>query len=375
MTFNALGYWERRYGDGGTSGAGSRGQEAIQKVQDVQAVIDRFGAKRILDLGCGDGFIAEQLKVESYTGFDPAPSALKLCRDAMPGRTFKHEMPETLYAPGYDLTMSLDVMFHLVDDEDYGHHLGMLLGFTKERALVYATNHEERGAAHVRHRRWTADIPLGWDVTELPSVGGADPRKRTTLLTWKKPAKAEDVQGLIPLRVGIVLETLARTVKAGQIIVEIGGYTGRSTAFLARGAGAGVSVTSIDPHGLPGCERGKNGRFAGDHVRSTYLRNLHDVGAISKVTPVRALSSKAPLPQREIGMLWIDGDHSKAAVMQDIERWAPLVAPGGYIVLDDVGTWHPGVDEAVRRLKADPRWTDWKFAAKPLAYARRVVDG
>jgi len=376
MTGAAAGtaYWEARYRDGGCSGKGSRGAEALAKVATVQGVINRFGVTSMLDLGCGDGFVAKRLDVARYVGYDPAPTAVAACRALMPDRTFTTTLPDdVVYRPEFDLTMSLDVLFHLVDGSEYDHHLAALLGMTTGRALVYATNHDERGAAHVLHRRWVEDVPPGWDLEDVELPFAPDKRKRATLIRWGNPTRAEEVQGLIPARVGALLERAAADVKPGQCIVEIGAYTGRSTAFLARGARDGVRVLSVDPHGLPGAERGRLGRFAGDHIRGTYLRNLHDSGAIARVTPIRSLSADAPLPEEPIGLLWIDGDHSLAAVLGDVRRWAPHVAPGGRIVIDDHGTWHPGVNETVRRMQQDARWVEWDFGTRPLACARRAA--
>jgi predicted O-methyltransferase YrrM len=363
--FAAAPYWDRRYATGGTSGAGSRGAEAEEKVRLVQRVIDEHGVRSVLDLGCGDGYVASRLRVAEYVGYDPAPSALALCRAAMPGRAFVGELP----AGPFDLVLSLDVMFHLVDDADYREHIFWLLSLGS-CALVWSTDHAERGAKHVLHRKWTADVPPGWAVTRIPTE-----HKSAYLLTRKTPGRAEDVEGLIPASTGQLLEKLARKVPEGQRVVEIGAYTGRSTAFLARGSAAGrcgLPVLSIDPHGMAGAEMGRGGRFAGEHVRATYLRNLADVGALPHVEAVRALSSRASLPREPIGLLWIDGDHSRAAVVEDVRRWAPLVAPGGFIVFDDYGTHHPGVNDVVHRMMKDPQWQDWLAFPKPLAWARRA---
>jgi SAM-dependent methyltransferase len=173
-------YWARRYATGGTSGAGSRGAEAEEKVRLVQRVIDERGVRSVLDLGCGDGYVASRLRVAEYVGYDPAPSALALCRAAMPGRTFVGELP----AGPFDLVLSLDVMFHLVDDADYREHLAALFGAPepwRRYSMVHGTNHEERGAAHVRHRRWLDDLPPEWSVVAWWG-STHDSRKRAWLL-------------------------------------------------------------------------------------------------------------------------------------------------------------------------------------------------
>jgi len=181
----------------------------------------------------------------------------------------------------------------------------------------------------------------------------------------KNPA---DVPGLISLETGKLLQCLAQDVPAGQCIVEIGAYLGRSTCFLASGARDDVNIISIDPHGLAGSERGRGGRFAGNHVRAKYLENVR---GYANLLTMRLLSKDAPLPHSPIGLLWIDGAHDLVSVNSDVRRFAPLVASGGYIVIDDFKTWHPGVDTVVKAMMSQPQWTSWKFAPKPLAWAQR----
>lgn len=182
--------------------------------------------------------------------------------------------------------------------------------------------------------------------------------------------RPEEIEGLVPESTGNLLRRLAGEVPVGRVVVEIGAFKGKSTAYLADGVREGVRVYSIDPHGLEGSERGRGGRFAGDDVRAEYLANLE--GYLDRVDPVRALSREAPVPEEPIGLLWIDGAHDLISVAGDVDRWASRVAPGGFLVIDDFGTWHPGVDAVVRELQKDRRWTAWVLSPKPLAWARRA---
>lgn len=183
------------------------------------------------------------------------------------------------------------------------------------------------------------------------------------------PKAPQSIDGLIPTATGELLRKLAGQVQPGCAVVEIGAYLGRSTCFLASGAKPGVPVYSIDPHGLEGSERGRGGRFAGDDVREKYLANIAGYDA---VIPIRALGSMAPLPDEPVGLLWIDGAHDLLSVAADVARYAHLVTPGGHIVFDDFGTFHPGVDAVVRELCKIRVWTGWRFEPKPLAWARRA---
>jgi hypothetical protein len=99
---------------------------------------------------------------------------------------------------------------------------------------------------------------------------------------------------------------------------------------------------------------------------------LANIVGYDAVQPVHALSQDAPLPTQPIGLLWIDGAHDLASVRADVKRFAPLVAPGGHVVIDDYRTWHRGVDAVVDGLRKSPDWVGWAFAPKPLAWATRA---
>jgi predicted O-methyltransferase YrrM len=181
--------------------------------------------------------------------------------------------------------------------------------------------------------------------------------------------RPEDVPGGISLEVGQLLRELASGVEAGQCIVEIGAFKGRSTCFLADGAQPGVEVISIDAHGLLGASHHHTGMYGHPATRAAYLEH---VAAYAYVRNVHALSKNAPLPEEPIGLLWIDGDHSYEGAKLDIDKFGPRVVHGGFMVIDDYGArWHAGVIKAVDEARRDPEWVDWKFKPKSLAWTRK----
>jgi hypothetical protein len=61
------------------------------------------------------------------------------------------------------MAASLDVMHHLVREDDYRAYMRALFGGgMAPLVLVYGTDYNQRGAAHVLHRHWTVDVPVGW---------------------------------------------------------------------------------------------------------------------------------------------------------------------------------------------------------------------
>jgi cyclopropane fatty-acyl-phospholipid synthase-like methyltransferase len=154
-------YWERRYRSGGTSGPGSAGAEAAHKAATVNQLLAHHGVRSILDLGCGDGVVAEQLtSAVPYVGHDLSLTAITRCRARMPDRPFCTKLGQERA----DLTLSLDVIFHLVTEEEYHAYLTTLFARADRFALVYGWQKIEPSAPHVRHRLWLEDVPDDWNV-------------------------------------------------------------------------------------------------------------------------------------------------------------------------------------------------------------------
>lgn len=177
--------------------------------------------------------------------------------------------------------------------------------------------------------------------------------------------RPEDLSGLIDADQGEVLRSLAAMVPADRAIVEIGSFRGKSTAFLADGARqCGSHVWAVDPWDLPGNPYGKHG-FSAPEVRESFEAQLRACRLWSRVTPVRAFSTDAAAGWAgpEIGLLYIDGDHTEAAVRADVAAWSPHLAADHVLVFDDLDTKrNPGVRVVVDELAA--RYTVEKVAVR-----------
>jgi len=112
-------YWEKRYATGGNSGLGTYGAWGKMKADLVNKFITKYSLKTVKDFGCGDGNQAASLGFEMYHGFDWAPSAISLCLKKYAGdptKSFKHNSEYVSFPT--DTNMSLDVIYHIVNDHD-----------------------------------------------------------------------------------------------------------------------------------------------------------------------------------------------------------------------------------------------------------------
>lgn len=171
------GYWERRYLGGGNSGAGSYGRLAGFKAETVNGFMKRHSLESLLDHGCGDGNIAS-LITHPYTGLDVSPRAVALARQRAPDhRFFTYPEAPDLSA---DLCLSLDVIFHLLEQDSFEEHMARLFDTAQRHVIIYSSNTTEPSVSpHIRHRRFTDWISThrpGWELAEhIPNRYPYDP--------------------------------------------------------------------------------------------------------------------------------------------------------------------------------------------------------
>lgn len=155
----SLAYWRWRYAAGRDSGAGSYGRFAEFKAEVLNATFKELGIGSAIEFGCGDGNQLALLEVPTYLGLDVSPLAIERCRSAFrdqPGRRFA---PLEAYAGEQaDCALSLDVIYHLVEDAVYEDYMRRLFGAARRCVVIYSSDEDamDGGAPHVRHRRFSA---------------------------------------------------------------------------------------------------------------------------------------------------------------------------------------------------------------------------
>lgn len=125
---------------------------------------------------------------------------------------------------------------------------------------------------------------------------------------------------------------------AGDVVVEIGSFQGRSMSVLANAAPAGVTLYAIDPHG--GNDRGPqeiDGYAAeAESDAKIFLDNLARAGVAERVTYLRKYANQAfadvPGP---INLLYVDGAHRFKPASEDIRDWGKKLVPGGRLLVHD----------------------------------------
>jgi hypothetical protein len=169
------------------------------------------------------------------------------------------------------------------------------------------------------------------------------------------PRELRPVTGATPEPVMVVLANLASRIPPDQAIVELGVFHGKTALMMAWGArvGGGARVWAIDAWDLPGNTYGPPFNLASTRDRAFLNVGVHGFG--DKVTLVQgfALDEAAKWAGPPVGLLFLDDDHSRGAVLANVEAWSPHLAAGATLAFDDYGhpDW-PGVAEAVDEMVA-----------------------
>lgn len=158
-------YWEKRYINGDNSGKGSYGKLAEFKAEVLNKFVDNYKIKSVIEFGCGDGNQLSLFKMSQYIGIDVSKTAIKLCQEKMKNDKNKKFY---LYNQNYfkknkssfnaELGLSLDVIYHLIEDEVFSKHINDLLNSSSRYVIIYASNKNSRQKYHIKHREFVTWI-------------------------------------------------------------------------------------------------------------------------------------------------------------------------------------------------------------------------
>ena len=158
--FNSGRYWEKRYFKGGNSGNGSYGKLADFKAEVINKFIKDNNIKRVIEFGCGDGNQLSLFKCDSYIGLDVSKAAITICNNK-----FKNDKTKSffLYNPNCfannqkgELALSLDVIFHLIEDDIFERYMKHLFSSSSKFVIIYSSNAKDKKFhSHSKHRNFS----------------------------------------------------------------------------------------------------------------------------------------------------------------------------------------------------------------------------
>jgi predicted O-methyltransferase YrrM len=145
-------------------------------------------------------------------------------------------------------------------------------------------------------------------------------------------------------------DLIASKVGPSDVVVEVGCYLGKSTAYLSSKVPPDVTILAIDkwPYIAPIADRVPER----EDLYGCFVSNMLQCKC-SNVIPLRTTSLIASrLVRNDLAAVFLDDDHTYEAVKSGINAWLPKVRPGGIIGGHDYGAEHFGVKLAVDELLA-----------------------
>jgi hypothetical protein len=162
-------YWDRRYSEGGTSGPGSDGPLAEFKAEVLNQFLAESDVRSVIEFGSGDGSQLAKLSVQTYIGLDVSPLAIAKCQDMYGGdatkRFFLHPAEDVTLGEApflSDAVLSIDVIFHLTEDDVYDRYMADLFKSARHWVVLYTSDsdtfREHPEHPHMRHHPIQRDI-------------------------------------------------------------------------------------------------------------------------------------------------------------------------------------------------------------------------
>lgn len=179
-------YWEKRYVKGGNSGLGSYGKFAKFKADVLNEFVLQKKISSVIEFGSGDGNQLKSINFPRYIGVDVSDKAVANCVAQYQDDSTKRFVVLNDYdGEMADLSLSLDVIYHLVEDDVYLQYMRTLFDASHKYVVVYASNTEEvisKPSPHVRHRKfsdWVESERPSWKLIDIipnkyPCINGDD---------------------------------------------------------------------------------------------------------------------------------------------------------------------------------------------------------
>lgn len=151
-------YWEERYKSHGNSGSGSYHHLAEFKAEVLNGFVSKHAINTVMEFGCGDGNQLKLANYPNYVGLDVSVTAIQMCQ-----RHFHNDKTKSFLLYNSlaffdnhrllqaELTLSLDVLYHLVEKEIFEKYLVDLFSTSKKYVIIYATDFDQKEEPVYQH--------------------------------------------------------------------------------------------------------------------------------------------------------------------------------------------------------------------------------
>ena len=184
MTFDSKKYWINRYETHKNSGSGSYNRLCDFKNKIVNDFVLTYNVQNVTELGSGDGNQLLNSLYPEYHGYDVSSYIIDKCSEQFKDRPeykFYH-LDDDIEIKKSELALSMDVLFHLIEDEVYETYIEKLFNASSKYVIIYSPDqiHEEflkkfnvnrkTIGYHVKLRKFTDDVSRlypDWILSEV----------------------------------------------------------------------------------------------------------------------------------------------------------------------------------------------------------------
>ena len=355
--FDSTKYWKNRYEKGGKSGLGSYNNLALFKADVINHfILHHNDINSIIDYGVGDGnqLYFLNLNEKKYIGLDVSSYIIEKCKEQ-----YKSDNNKEFYdianinINNYtcDLSLSCDVLYHLIEDKIFYEYLNNLFTISNKYVIIYANNIDKNHTEHVKFRNFTKYIKNNFSdwilIRNIPNkfkhLSPSDfyiYEKNVIINKWKQyintnllPIIGDHPEGniytshkkntqedlMIPKQKNIV--SVITKLKPKKIL-EIGFNAGFSSLLMKMSySEAIINCIDINYH---------------NYVMPCFNKISSDYNNISIILESSHTSLIKLIEQNEkYDLIHIDGDHTLKGASQDLSQCLKLSKPGTVIIFDD----------------------------------------
>ena len=159
--------------------------------------------------------------------------------------------------------------------------------------------------------------------------------------------KIDALKGFMPQHEGIALQKWSAIFSLHGSVVEIGTYGGKSSLYLASGAKKNDQIVFTIDHHYGSEEHQIDQEYFDESNYDKSLGRVNTVPLLQKnLSKVKEINNVIPLIgdanlvsrfwQMKIGLLFIDGSHTKKSAENDFNNWQEKIVSGGALVIHDI---------------------------------------
>ena len=146
---------------------------ALFKASIINNFVNKNNIKTVIEWGSGDCNQLSLANYKKYIGYDVSKTAIKICQKKFKKdktKTFIYMKDNFINVKKGDLSISLDVIYHLLEDNVFNLYMKNLFNSSKKYVCIYSSNLDKKWAKHVRHRKFTdwikKNISNEWKIKE-----------------------------------------------------------------------------------------------------------------------------------------------------------------------------------------------------------------